>query len=390
MRILLAHNYYQQPGGEDRVFEDEARLLERHGHEVVRFVVQNDAVEAMGKAQLVRATLWNPETHDRIGALVRKHRVQVAHFHNTFPLMSPSGYRAARQAGAAVVQTLHNFRLLCLNAVLYREGHVCEDCLDRPLKWPGVLHRCYRESVAGSGVVAAMLGIHRFLRTWEREVDFFIAPSQSAARTLGAAGLPTRNLLVKPHFVDPDPGEGAGRGGYALFVGRLSHEKGIATLLNAWRDGERLPPLRIIGDGPLAPAVREAANRKGIQWLGRLSPDEVNRAMGDAAVVILPSECYETFARVAAEAFAAGTPVIASNHGAMAEIVEHGGTGLLFRPGDAVALSAQVRELMSAPNHVAAMRRACRQEYLSKYTGQRNYELLMSIYDRAMGMRGAA
>jgi glycosyltransferase involved in cell wall biosynthesis len=380
MRIVVAHNFYQQPGGEDQVFADEVALLRRFGHEVVPFTIHNDRIETMGRLSVAAATVWNRATYRDLAPLVRGHRPQVVHFHNTFPLISPAAYQAARDEGAAVVQTLHNFRLLCPSGVLFRDGKVCEDCVGRVVPWPGVVHKCYRGSRPATAVLAAALSAHRARGTYRDAVDLYIAPTESARATFVAGGLPAEKIAVKPNFVDPDPGLGDGLGGYAVFVGRLSYEKGLETLLEAWR---MLPgvPLKVIGDGPLAPQVREAAAANpSITWLGRRTLNDVYETVGRASFLVFPSRCYETFGRVAVEAFAKGTPVIASGHGGMADVVTHGRTGLLFAPGDAAALADAVRQMLRlAP----PMRLAARREYETKYTGDQNHDLLQSAYQRA-------
>jgi glycosyltransferase involved in cell wall biosynthesis len=284
-----------------------------------------------------------------------------------------------------VIQTLHNYRLLCPSAIFFRDGHACENCLGKLIPWPGVLHRCYRDSRAATGAVAAMLVVHRLLRTWERTVDIFIALTEFARQKFIQGGLPADRVVVKPNFVYPDPGPGAHDGGYALFAGRLSPEKGVRTLLAAW---ERLGPgipLKIAGDGPLAREVARACERHPqIEWLGAQPLERVYALMGAAALVIAPSEWYETFGRVVVEAYAKGTPVIASDLGALAELVEDGRTGLRFRPGNPEDLAAKVAWAWRHPRELAAMGREARREYELKYTAERNYELLMEIYRLAI------
>jgi glycosyltransferase involved in cell wall biosynthesis len=280
------------------------------------------------------------------------------------------------------VQSLHNYRLLCPNAQLLRNGQVCERCVGRWLAWPSVSHACYRDSRAGSAVVTAMLAVHRALRTWTRAVDRYIALTEFGRRKLIAGGLPAEKIVVKPNFVPRDPGPGSGRGGYAVFVGRLSPEKGIDVLLDAWSRQPRPIPLKIIGDGSLVKLVRDAAERDpAIQWLGRRSHEDVLAVLGEAAVLVVPSRCYETFGLVIAEAFAKGTPVIASRLGALAEVVDHGRTGLHFTAGDAGDLAAMAEQFWDAPQRAAQMRWQARAEFEAKYTRERNYEGLRAIYE---------
>ena len=259
MKIVVAHNFYQQPGGEDQVYHAEVALLREFGHDVVPFEVHNDAVAGMGKLGLAKATVWNGEVAGRLGEVVWRARADVVHFHNTFPLISPAAYYAARRAGAAVVQTLHNFRLLCPVALFYRDGKPCEDCLGKPLAWPGVVHACYRGSRATTAVTAAAVATHRAAGTFQNAVDAYVCLTDFARDKFVAGGLPPGKLHVKPNFVHPDPGPRRGGDGSAVFVGRLSEEKGVLPLLAAW---EHLDvPLTIIGAGPLADRVPRLRRR---------------------------------------------------------------------------------------------------------------------------------
>jgi glycosyltransferase involved in cell wall biosynthesis len=385
MNIIFVHNYYQQPGGEDSVYAAEASLIESRGHRVERYTVHNDLIRRKNPIVVAGATLWNMSTYRELRSIYRRAKPQVVHFHNTFPLVSPAAYYAAKAEGVSVVQTLHNYRLLCPNALFFRGGSVCEDCLGRFVPWPGVVHRCYRGSFAASSAVVSMLTVHRALGTWSHMVDVYIALTEFAKRKFIEAGLPAEKIVVKPNFVYPDPGVGEGKGGYALFVGRLSTEKGLDTLLAAWeRVGEKLP-LRIVGDGPLTGKVSEAARRlKGVEWLGRRPREEVLALMKDASFLIFPSVCYEGFPMTIAEAYAVGLPVLASNLGGMSSLVDSGRTGFHFRPGDPEDLVAKVEWALSHPEELAAMRKESRAEYEAKYTAERNYQMLMDIYEKAL------
>lgn len=384
MKILLCHNVYQQPGGEDGVFADERRLLESHGHEVLCYTQHNDALGAMSRLAAARKTFFNDETYAALSALLAEHRPDVVHCHNTFPLISPSAYQAARDHGAAVVQTLHNYRLLCPKAVLLRDGRVCEDCLGRRVAWPAVLHGCYRDSRLASAVVAGMAAWHHHLGTWHEQVDRYIALTHFARAKFMEGGWPAEKIAVKPNFVHPDPEPGDGEGNFALFVGRLSPEKGIGCLLAAWQRHAPPLPLKIAGDGPLAEQVRTAAAQSpNIEWLGHLPPGRVRDMVGNARMLVMPSTWYETFGRTIVEAFAKGTPVVASRLGAMQELVEDGGSGLLFAPGDAADLAAQVHRLASDDALCSAMRRAARRQFEEHYTAEANYAQLIEIYEAA-------
>ena len=383
MRILLVHNFYQHPGGEDAVYTTEGELLEARGHTVIRYSLDNRRIDQMRSTSLAAATLWNRESGRELASLVANEKPDIAHFHNTFPLVSPAGYHAVRAARVPVVQTLHNYRLLCANALLFRSGRTCQDCVGKRLRWPGVLHACYRDSRIASAGVVAMQTVHGVIGTWTRKVDAYIALTKFARDQFVTGGLPAERIHIKPNFL-PDPGPGDGVGGYALFVGRLSKEKGLGTLIDAWATLPEKWSLRVIGDGPLANRAREAqATIPGFEWLGRLSPGEVLDAVGKAAFVIMPSECFEGLPRVAIESFAKGTPLVASDIGSLAELVEHGRNGLLFRSGDAGALAERASQLFEDPESLAGMRRCARAEYEARYMADANHSMLMQIYQQA-------
>lgn len=384
MRVLLVHSAYLNRGGEDSVVEREASVLRENGVELYEYRVSNEELVAVPALAKGIKSIWNADQADKLRQALAGFQPDVVHLHNTFPLISPAAVRVAKDAGAATVQTLHNYRLLCLSATLRREGKVCEDCVGKAVPWPGVVHSCYRDSRSASAVVAAMLVTHRVLGTYRRLVDVFIAPTEFVRQKMASGGLPAAKIAVKPHFLSEDPGAGDGGGGYALFVGRLSEEKGLPTLLEAWRTlGSRLP-LKIAGDGPLMERVMaEAATSQGVHVLGALDQSAVVELMKRATVLLLPSESYETFGLVAIEAFATGLPVVASRLGAIAEIVKDGETGLHFSPGDVVDLRSKVEALIADPARLSAMRVRARTEFLSRYTAERNFADLIDIYSRA-------
>lgn len=390
MRILAIHNYYQRPGGEDTVFHTEKALLERAGHQVMvykRHNVEIASYSALQKLTLIQQPIWAEESLKRVRDILRRECPQVTHFHNTFPLISPSAYSACREVGVPTVQTLHNYRLLCPTATFFRNGHLCEDCLGKASPWPSVLHACYRGSHSQTAVVVAMLTVHHWRKTWREQVDLYLALTEFARRKFIEGGLPPEKIVVKPNFVHPDPDVREGNGLYALFVGRLSPEKGLRTLLKAW-DHLKGIPLKIVGDGPLMNEVQvlvRTQRLEGVEVLGRRAREEVLTLMKGARFLMFPSGWYEGFPVTLAEAFACGVPVIASRLGAMAEIVEDGRMGLLFEPGNPEDLAAKVEWAWTHPEEMAEMGREARREYEAKYTAERNYEMLMAIYRRAMG-----
>lgn len=388
MKLLLCHNYYQHRGGEDESFEAEADLLEAHGHEVIRYTLHNDVINTMGRLEVARRTLWNGDVYRQLRQLIRREQPVLMHCTNIFPLISPSAYYAARAESIPVVQSLRNYRLLCSNGLFLRKGRICESCLGPAFLLPGILHGCYRNSRLASTVVAAMITAHKALGTWKRAVDLYFTPSEFTRTKYIEAGWPADKIAVKSCFVDPDPGPGAGQGGYAAFVGRLSPEKGLDTLLSAWSRLPRPIPLKIIGDGPLAGDVQAAMRTNpAIQWLGRKPLPEVLEILGDATCMVMPSRVYETLGRTILEAFSRGTPTIASRLGAMAGVVDDGRTGYLFTAGDADDLAAAVQRLFADSAGLPRMREAARQDFEQKYTATLTYHGLIDLYTRVLERR---
>jgi glycosyltransferase involved in cell wall biosynthesis len=385
MKILLVHNYYQQGGGEDEVFHREKKLLLDAGHEIIEYTRHNDEINQYSfieTASLAARTIWAWDSHSDLRQLLKTGRPDVAHFHNTFPLISPSAYYACAAAGVPVVQTLHNSRLVCPAGTLFRNGEPCDDCVGRSFAWPAVRHGCYHGSHARSLLTASALLTHRWLGTWDFRVDKYVVFSNFYRQMFIAAGIASDKIVVKPHFVECDPGTRQGAGEYALFVGRLAPEKGVRTLLKAWHGLQEIP-LKIRGEGPLGDIVLSAANAEAspITVVPRPSRRELFKLMKGARFLIWPSEGYnETFGLVAIEAFACGVPVLASNVGAMKEIVQDRKTGLHFRPGDPSDLAEKVEWAWTHPSELEDMGKAARAEFQTKYTREPNYVALMEIY----------
>jgi len=385
MKVLLCHTYYQQRGGEDRSFEEERELLTAGGHEVIEFVRSNDELQSHSALRAAGVTIWNRQAAREIKQLIQQHRPEVVHLTNTFPLLSPAVLRAAHGQGAAVVQALRNYRLLCANACLVRAGSPCEKCLGRTIPWPAVVHGCYRDSAAASGVVASMQVLHRLLGTWRNKVDAYFTLTEFARQKFIDGGYPAERIHVKHNSVYPDPGPRPSEADYLVLVGRLSQEKGIATVLEAWAANPSLPPLRIAGDGPLAELVRNAQQQdRRIEWLGHLDREQLYDLIGNARALLMPSIWYETFGRTIAEAFAVGTPVIASRLGAMAELVRDEQTGLLFEPGNPADLAQKITHFQGLSNDaVSKMSRTAREAYDGHFTAEQNYQRLLEIYQLA-------
>jgi glycosyltransferase involved in cell wall biosynthesis len=388
MRILLAHDYYRSssPSGEDAVFRNERSLLEKNRIEVIPFERFNDDIDdttPRNRLHLAVDAAWSHRTYEELSAVIRRTRPGLAHFHNTFPLLSPSAYAACQGNGVPVVQTLHNYRLICPGALLMRDGHPCEDCVGTSLL-PALRYRCYRGSLPATGAVVWMLASNRWRGAYQRLVNRYIALTEFAASRLVAGGLPPHRMEVKPNFLPDAPPAGRGGGNYAIYVGRLGEEKGVRTLLDAWRAIEGFP-LKILGDGPLRAELEQLTRRHAlpVEFLGFRPREEVLERVAGAEIQIVPSECYEGFPMVVLEAYACGTPVVASRIGSLDEIVMEGESGLKFEPGNPADLAAKVAELRADPARLRAMRRKGRALFEAKYTADRNYSRLMEIYDRA-------
>ncbi len=391
MKIVIVHNTYQQPGGEDVAVAAESNLLERRGHTVIRYSRSNDEMAMMSAPRrllMVKDMIHSEKSKREMLDLLCDERPDLVHVHNTFMMVSPSVFEACREAGIPVVQTLHNYRLLCPGWSLCREGKVCEECIESGL-WRGVWHGCYRDSRLMTAAVALMLQVHRMRGTWSHDVGGYVALTNFARDKFIEGGLPASRIGVKPNFLESDPGKRSSSSGFALFVGRLSAEKGAEVLLQAWQKLKGTIPLVIMGDGPLRePLESEAAarNLSNVTFAGWRSRGEILSAMKSASLLITPSLWYEGFPMTVVEAFACGIPVVCSRLGGLREIVEDGSTGLHFNPGDAEDLAGKLDLLWTQPSQLAAMGRAAREEYKRNYTAERNYELMMQIYARTMAV----
>ena len=361
----------------------ESALLSSRGHRVEEVLFDNtEWSDGGGPGAHVRRglqTVWSTRALARTRRAVRAFRPEIVHVHNTFPSASPSIYSAVPR-GTPVIQTLHNYRLLCPVATFYRDGHVCTDCLGRRAPMPGVVHSCYRNSTMASATVAAMLTLHNVRRTWHNRVDRFIALTEFARGMFVDGGLPSDRIRVKPNFLEgpvPDTDQHGKRDAGFLFVGRLASEKGLRTLLTAAK--EVRTGVTIIGAGPLDVEVETAASA-GVRAVGHLPKEEVALAMGRASALVFPSEWFEGFPVTLLEAFSAGLPVIAAAIGGIPEIVTDGETGLLFSPGDARALGDRMRWAETHPIEMRQMATNARNVLTERYGANRNYELLMDIY----------
>ena len=378
MRVLVVHNAYQHKGGEDTVMAAEVALLRSRGNQVEQFSRSNDDIALKAKVAVAVDTVWSASVAADFEAKLKAFQPDVVHVHNTFPLISPAIYWVANRLRIPVLQTLHNFRLMCPQAMFLRNGVVCEDCVGK-LPWRGAVRGCYRGSKMQSTVLAGMVTVHRALGTWENKVTRYIALNEFCRGKFIEGGLPAERIVIKPNFVDFEAPAATARQGF-LFVGRLSSEKGVHVLTAAHHQVQG-GALRVAGTGPDDHLL---ANVPGLSALGAVGMEQVRSEMGAATALVLPSICNESFPRTLVEAFGCGLPVIASRIGALAELVKDGETGLLFEPGNAEDLASKMRWALANPDAMATMGQNARRQYETEFTAEKNYQQLIAIYQEAI------
>lgn len=381
-KVLVLHNAYQHRGGEDSVVEDEVKLLIQNNHPVHLHLVHNNQINEMKNIQLLKDTIWSSSSKNDVTNIIKEFKPDIIHAHNTFPLMSPSIYWAAHNENVPIIQTLHNFRIICPQAMLLRKGKICEDCVGK-IPWRSVVRSCYRDSPVQSAVLTGMLTAHRALGTWQNKVSRYIALNTFCKDKFIQSGIPAEKISIKPNFVDYQIIHKNNRSGF-IFIGRLSPEKGISTLCSAAEILNNVE-IKVAGTGSELPLLNGIKN---ILYIGTLNKDEVAQEMSSATALVLPSIWYENFPRTIVEAMANGLPVIASRIGSLPEIVHDGVTGLLFNPGDASDLAEKILTLENNPTLASKMGEAARKKYEESYTGDINYRQLVEIYRDAIASRG--
>ncbi|MDQ4076225.1 MAG: glycosyltransferase [Chloroflexota bacterium] len=393
MKILIVHNYYQHAGGEHTALRAQLELLEKEGHQVVLYTKHNNEIRQFDLKERLSAlpnTIFSSSTYREIVQLVREEKPQIAHIHNVFPLISPSVYRALADTAVPMVQTIHNFRLLCPNGLFYTHGTVCERC-----KHGNTLHavryRCHRESYLSSTLYAASIAFHRYQETFQ-SIDRFIALTDFTAQKLVESGLVSKDRIVVLGNYLPEPlpqvSFVAQREPYVVFIGRLSAEKGVAQLIQA---AQYLPGinLKILGEGPEQETLQrmvEALHLQQVEFLGFVTGDRKWELLRHATATIVPSVWYENFPFSVLESLAVGTPVVASNLGSLPYVLQDGVTGLLFTVGDPLDLADKIRALSTQPQLTKRMRQKARALIEQRYVASVHYERLMDIYQGVLDM----
>lgn len=386
MKILQVHNFYQFSGGEDVVVDNEKSLLESKGNVVIQFIKSNEEIKNysfLKKVNLFNDSVYSKYTYLEIREIIKKEKPDICHVHNTMPLISPSVYYACSDNNIPVVQTLHNYRLLCSNAYLFRDGKICEECLGKSL-YRSVKYRCYRNSKLQTYALARIIEKNKEWGTWQNNVDKYLVLTNFAKKKFVDGGLPEDKLIVKPNFLFEDPGINNNSQNYFLFAGRLDITKGIRVLLDSISKLDKDIEILVAGDGTLR---YEVQNTRNVNYKDQLTRSELINLIQSSIALIFPSIWYECMPMIVIEAFACGKPVIASNLGSMAELIHDGKTGLLFEPGNAKDLADKIIWAYSHKDEMKHMGINARKEYEEKFTAERNYDLLMNIYKEVIEKR---
>lgn len=388
MKILMAHNFYKStaPSGEDIVFQNEFKLLQNNGIDVITYTKHNDDIQKLSiysKLKLPTKCIWSIETYREIKKLIRREKPDIVHFHNIWYLISPSAYYACKDYGVVpIVQALHNFRIFCANGLLLRNNNVCEECLNK-VPWKAIFYGCYNNSHFYSIPIALTEWVHQIIGTWKNTVNSYIALTNFSKNKFIQAGISQDKIYIKPNFLPNPPEPDYSNNDYAIFIGRLSKEKGIEILIEAFKKLPKFLKLFIIGDGPLRTKIEDLLKSEkiyNINLIGSLNHSQCIQFLKKSSCLILPSICFETFSMVICEAFACGKPVIASNIGAMAELVENGKTGLLFEPKNPEELAMKVKWMIENKDACVEMGKNARKVFEEKYTEEKNINMLLDIY----------
>lgn len=393
MKVLSVHNRYRSgsPSGEDRVVDREAAALAEQGHTVERFERFSDDIDRrslLGKALVPGQVLWSESARRSLMKTLEKSCPEVVHIHNTFPLLSPSVLYACRERRVPVVSTIHNYRLLCPRGDLFRDGGTCHDCVGE-LPLPALKYRCYRDSLLATAPLATGLVLHR--QAWRTMVSAYVFLSHAQRDLFVGNGVPAERSFVKPNLVPySSTAPSQERENIVVYAGRLSVEKGVDLLMEAWdrylvrEEGDSLR-LVLAGSGPLEQRVRQWTDvQSSADWQGLLSPTDLGSLLRRARAVVIPSRCLETFGLVAVEAMAAGVLPIAPAHGPFVETITSGTDGLLFTPGSSEELADIFGRLARHPSKWESLGRAAQRTYEQRYAPDRNLRQLLNIYEFAI------
>ena len=387
MNVLLIHNYYQNPGGEDKVFKNEYNLLKSNNVNVSKFIVNNNEIELNNKFMVGINSIWSFYYYKKLSKILKSNNYHIVHVHNTHAKLSPSIYYACKNYGIPVILTLHNYRICCPKATLFRKNNVCELCVKRHFPYHGIYYKCYHNSILHSIILSLSIAFHKKIGTYRQTINHYIALTNFSRNIFVKAGIPRKKISVKPNFIVSDSSFSKRNKKYFLFIGRITKEKGIKTLLRTWALNKDYP-LKIVGDGDLKEYVKHEIKQKSlknVEYIGHISSeDTIIKLLRNSYCLIVPSLWYEGFPMTIVESFNTGTPVIASNIGSLSEIVQHKNNGLLFMPDDAHDLSLKVKWAWNNENYINLYSINARKEYEKKYTSQENFNQLMAIYNKVI------
>lgn len=389
MKILIAHNHYLQKGGEDAVAQSEFNLLKDFGHNVQFYERSNRETKnilLLEKLRFLFGVGWSHRSYTDMRNVLKEFRPDIVHFHNIFFVLTPSVYWACKDEGIPVVQSLHNFRLICPNGLFLRNNRICEECAKKKSFWKSIFHGCYKKSRLVTAILAGMLYHHWTKKTWINMVDSYIMATNFGRQKYIKFGIPDDKIMLKPNIIYPNLFGKKQDEGYALYAGRLSKEKGVEVLLKAWKHIQGFP-LKIMGDGPLSDDLKRYADNEkigNVEFLGFVSSKEYLGYMQGASFLVIPSICYENFPCVVSEALACGIPILASDLGGVSEIIRNRETGILFKAGDSDDLAEKIKLVIHSKNNLRKMRENVLKEYEEKYTPDGNHKVLMAVYDKAI------
>ncbi len=406
MRVIFANKYHYLKGGAERYFFELAALLGRHGHEVIPFAmrsrqdlptdwrryfvspVQTEKVSfSLSGLKTAGRVLYSLEAKRKFAALLGRAKPDLVHVHNIYHQISPSILPEARKRGVPAVMSVHDYKLIAPNYSLFHDARICE-ATKPDHYWNAVRHRCVKGSRAASSLAALEMWLQRRLGLYERNIGAYIAPSRFVAALLAEYGIAADKIRCLPHFIDAAAWTPRYEGSYVLFVGRLSPEKGAATLIRAAAKMKHVP-VRLVGTGPEEAALKALAEKCGavnVTFAGFKSGAELAAEYAGARIVAVPSVWYEVFGLIALEAYAAGKPVVATQIGGLAELVKDGETGILTGGGDPDELARVLAELWESPEDCAALGRAGRAWVETEFGPEKHYRGLMEIY-RSVGAR---
>jgi len=390
LKILMVHSRYQELGGEDISTRNEARLLRDAGHAVELVEYDNHEVEQMGAARAGLRAIWSRTARRDLSARLAGGGFDILHVQNYLPMVSPAVLRLGKRYGVATVQALRNYRLICTKAQFFRDGKDCHDCLGKTLPWAGIKHRCYRDSLPATLALTGMIATHRALRTWSRETDAFIAVSEYVRCKYLEGGFDPARVHAKPNVVAAAGPASTALSHKLVYVGRLSAEKGIDVLIEAWRRAGVEGELVIAGDGPAREALgQQAADLPGVRFLGRVPSQEARALMREARAMVIPSIWAEPFPRTGVEAMSEGTPVIGAASGGIPELFPDGRGGALYPATDADALAAEIRTLFESDEMAIRWRREARTVFDEHFSPEAVTRRTEEIYAAAIARRKA-